>query len=74
MSEKFNHFSEPAGKYDDHAKELVTLPYFQERVTFHYFSAVIEEIGIEHNYQWSDEVVALCAEFKAEKMMDFKME
>ena len=70
MFEKFNYFSEPAGKYGDQAKELMTLSYFQDRVTFHDFSA----FGTEHNYQWFDEVVALYAKFKAEKMMDFKME
>ena len=74
MSEKFNDFSEPAGKYGDHAKDLVTLTYFQERVTFHDFSATIEYIGIEHSYQFSDACVALYREFKVGEMVDLKME
>lgn len=71
---KLNTCSSPVGKFGDQAEELVTLRYFQDRVTFVDFSAVIEEIGIEHNYQFSDEAVELYAEFKAEKMVDFKME
>jgi len=62
------------GKFGDLAEEYVTLPYFQERVTFHDFSAIIEEFGIEHGYQFSDAVAELYAEHKAEDVVDLKME
>jgi len=69
-----DHVRKAIGKYGDQAEDLVTLPYFQERVTFHDFSATIESIGIEHSYQFSDACVALYREFKVGEMVDLKME
>ena len=52
------------GKYGGQAEALTTLPYFTERVTYHDMSKVIEEFGIEHNYQWSSPLITMYEECK----------
>lgn len=54
------------GKYGDEA-EALTAPYFEEMVNYHDFSSIIEELGLEHNYQWYEPLVDLYKEYKSEK-------
>jgi len=49
------------GKFGADAEELTTLPYFQERVTYHDFSFE----GEDHSYQFYEAAVNLYAEFKS---------
>ena len=55
------------GKYGDQSEILTTLPYFQERVTYHDFSRAIEATGLEHSYQWNPLAVDLYVEYKQEQ-------
>ena len=54
------------GKFGDRAEELTTSPYFQARVQYHDFSQVVDEIGLEHSYQWYEPTVKVYTEYKSQ--------
>jgi len=58
---------EALGKFGGEAEALMTLPYFQERVTFRDFSDVVPLFHgfLMHNYQWLQEAVDLYVELKS---------
>jgi len=49
------------GKYGDESEELTTLPYFQERVTYHDFSFE----GEDHSYQLYQDAIDIYARYKS---------
>lgn len=51
------------GKFGDHSEQEMAAS-FDDKVKFHNFSKKVEEIGIEHNYQWYQVCTNLYIEWK----------